>query len=194
MDVSMEENIRNIKIEQIQNSHVLICDKNTDILKCASVQRIHQLLENQNIFLFLNFTPINQLLREYTATDCVEQLLDDYNFHSLFNDFTHIKSQHNIQNDDHSFAKLYDLFTDKCSQSCDIKRCAAVKSRFKDRLALQHGLKDITEKSHIDLVTTIYENKYNTIIQSYIDLINRIHTFFMHSYDMNRFSKNELDN
>eukprot|EP01083_Nonionella_stella_P200480 734097_1 len=86
----------------------------------------------------------------------------------LLNDFHHIKSNHNTNDDPHKFNAFYDYLCDKANASqCDIGDCHAAKIHYARRC-----------RSYF-----LYEDHANDMYSKTHDLVCRIHVYFMHSSD-----------
>eukprot|EP01083_Nonionella_stella_P003583 10304_1 len=145
-------------------------------LKCQAMNRIkiilHLVNEHEDESNFMDeltsiFTP-----NHYTNT-------------SLLNDFHHIKYTHHVDDDDAVFAKTYEYFVGGIGTVCDGRQCRFMSRHYRDRPTLQsdYTLNDETQDN----------DEYNPYDSRYmIDLISRVHVYFIHSYHINRFTLNEV--
>eukprot|EP01084_Bolivina_argentea_P014828 27739_1 len=145
-----------------------------DITKCTALHKVSILLNE-----------CNEIIHKYhQKTDLqikIQQLLDNnehYNATALLDDFLHIKYHHHIQNDEDQFNAMYDYLTKDINLKCDVSKCYYIQLHYRDRTPLSNNI--------------LNENIDNN--QTYlIDLISRIHTFFIHSYDVNKLTLKEIN-
>eukprot|EP01084_Bolivina_argentea_P280369 479471_1 len=89
----------------------------------------------------------------------------------LMNDFYHIKYDHNTNDNTESFDAFNQYLTDSNnSLKCDMSHCPSVQRYYRNRNQLQHT-----------------ENAYS------INILSRCHTYFIHSYEISRFTPNEIN-
>eukprot|EP01083_Nonionella_stella_P221284 790746_1 len=104
---------------------------------------------------------------------------------SLLNDFHHIKYMHNADDNDGVFAQIYQYFIAEMDTVCKAKQCRFIRRHYRDRSVLQNDYK-LCEETHDD-------DDYSSLDARYMmDLISRIHVYFIHSYHINRFTIHEL--
>eukprot|EP01084_Bolivina_argentea_P075185 136319_1 len=123
---------------------------------------------------------IKQILTKYNEQQSVGSFINTkmesgtYDNTKLLDDFFHIKYHHKVNTDNNAFNKMYKYIMIEC----DMKNCQTIRRHHRDRT--MRG--SITGKSRAN-------NNRHTI-----DLISRIHTYFLHSYDVHKLSPNELTN
>eukprot|EP01084_Bolivina_argentea_P073349 133109_1 len=100
---------------------------------------------------------------------------NNYTSTILLNDFNHIKYHHHVEDNDSHFAKIFTYITEEDNQICDIQKCKYINIYYRNRS------KYSTEQSNTD-------NEKNRLI---LDLLSRIHVYFIHSYQINRLTLNE---
>eukprot|EP01083_Nonionella_stella_P039600 107698_1 len=104
---------------------------------------------------------------------------------SLLNDFHHIKYMHNADDNDGVFAQIYQYFIAEMDTVCKAKQCRFIRRHYRDRSVLQNDYK-LCEETHDD-------DDYSSLDARYMmDLISRIHVYFIHSYHINRFTMHDL--
>eukprot|EP01084_Bolivina_argentea_P156657 273015_1 len=142
-----------------------------DISSCAFVERIKNLLNK--------FNAIIEDSTENKIDDALLQLINDtfikndYSRTQLINDFHHIKYDHYADSDDYKFAAIYNYITSNTSNICQFKRCHHVQRHYRGRSKL------------INQYNLQHDDGYS------IELISRIHVYFIHSYDINRLTLKE---
>jgi len=106
-------------------------------------------------------------------------LITQYTNTHLIDDFYHIKIEHKVDDDDDEFDEIYKYFKQNTENNCNAKKCAFIERHYRDRGKLDNqyfvGNDDNVE----------FHDEY------IINLISKIHTFFLHSYDINRLTVNE---
>eukprot|EP01084_Bolivina_argentea_P276330 471491_1 len=168
--------------QHINSTDETVHTEKDDILSCKSMQRIKTILTK--------FKPILQRNISNVCKDEVEQLIteiftDNYTKTHLLNDFNHIKHNHNVDENDLLFAKCFEYLTNDPKTNCNYSTCKPIERHYQDRskLSNQYILSD--SKSNDDTV----EFNHQYIIR----LINSIHVYFIHSYDINRLTLNEIE-
>eukprot|EP01084_Bolivina_argentea_P202478 345953_1 len=108
-------------------------------------------------------------------------LHDDYTNTHLLNDFHHIKYHHNTDQDDNVFSEIYEYITegmDKNHKMCNHIQCKHFQRHFADRSMLYRTVNNsINNNNHMEYTSR---------------LISRIHVYFIHSYDMDRLTLDEI--
>ena len=99
---------------------------------------------------------------------------DDYSVTHLLDDFHHLKYEHNIDQDDALFDSAYEFFKDSMSgNGCDVDVCPFLERHRRDR-----GQPDDDSKG----------DEVDSLI---MDTLSMIHCYLLHSYETQRFSKEE---
>ena len=99
----------------------------------------------------------------------------DYTVTKLLDDIHHIKYEHGIDRDDAKFDAAYDFFKDIMTENtCDIDDCPIVRRHYRDR-----GRRDDDQK----------EDESDLLL----DTMSMIHVYLLHSFDTQRFTKEERD-
>eukprot|EP01083_Nonionella_stella_P273309 927052_1 len=142
-----------------------------DTLNCKAMNRIKIILNEFDDSNFMKKFASIFIDNNYTNT-------------SLLKDFHHIKYTHHADDDDCEFAKLFEYITDGIRTHCDGKKCQFITRYYRDRSKLQN---DYVLTNDTD------DEQYNPFdVQYMMDLISRIHVYFIHSYHINRFTLDEL--
>eukprot|EP01084_Bolivina_argentea_P014691 27463_1 len=93
-----------------------------------------------------------------------------YSSLQLLNDFDHLKYDHDIHQNPWQFASFYKYLTgSECVSVCDIKNCVSIQRRY--------------NKSNSRYTTIKNSEQMNNFC---LDLLSRIHTYFLHSKDITR--------
>lgn len=104
---------------------------------------------------------VNTVLSQYNHT--VTDLLDIIH---------HLKYEHGLDDDDLRFDAAYDFFKKSIgSKPCDVKQCPFVRMHYRDRSTVHRAI-----------------TKYGGVL---IDTISMIHSYLLHSFDINRLTKEE---
>eukprot|EP01084_Bolivina_argentea_P173419 300368_1 len=139
------------------------------ITQCNSARRIKSILNN---FTTITITNVDK----QKDSQCITRLMNNnYTNTNLLNDFDHIKYNHHAD-DDSQFEKMTSYFVDA---KCNPETCKHIKSRSKEqsnKYTLQNN-DDVLLKDECTM-----------------RLIGRIHVYFFHSYDINKFTSNEKQN
>eukprot|EP01084_Bolivina_argentea_P045306 83414_1 len=141
-------------------SQTHFCNQNQDVLDCPAMCRIKTML---NLF---NDTLSDQLIQR-VANHCTTS--------KLLNDFYHIKYDHNVDADHREFNKIFHYLTSKNNTPCS-EECEYIERYYIDRVKLFDEYITFNHKLHSKISI-----KYQHILQ----LISRIHVYFIHSYDIN---------
>eukprot|EP01084_Bolivina_argentea_P293096 504054_1 len=162
-----------IQSSPLINESTINCNK--DILACPCSARIKIILDKFN-------TISNELNMNIKSNYKTERLFiempfnNGYNNTQLLNDFHHIKYHHNVDQNDCAFAQIYGYITNGMDQLCNHAQCKHFKRHFKDRSSLNYRLNN------------------NNNGEAYTKrLISRIHVYFIHSYDMDRLTLDEIN-
>eukprot|EP01084_Bolivina_argentea_P299303 515905_1 len=152
----------------VSNAGMCVKLMNQDSVKCPSFSRISNIL---NTF---QYDAINT--REYQQ---INSMFKDgkYTESQLLNDFNHLKFDHNIDNNDIQFSKLFQHLKHNYDIRCDLT-CKHIKQYYigRDKSFSEH----ISSTDDMDIYNA-FDFEYGHILQ----LISRIHVYFIHSYDIN---------
>eukprot|EP01083_Nonionella_stella_P221286 790749_1 len=142
-------------------------------LKCPAINRMRVILQE------FNLNPLRHE-NEYNLLDKLASIFknNDYTNTSLLNDFHHIKHMHCADDDDYMFARIYEYFIDDIGTVCNGTVCLFIRMHYRDRSILQNETQGTDEYDP-------YDPGYR------MDLISRIHVYFIHSYHINRFTVDE---
>eukprot|EP01083_Nonionella_stella_P159508 520392_1 len=153
------------------------------VLKCQAINRIRTILHG------FNDNPLHKDPHENESNLMNKFALifidNHYTNTSLLNDFHHIKYAHHADDNDDAFSKIHEYLIDGIDTVCNEKQCMFITRYFRERSILQHKciLNDETNDN----------DRYNSHDHhSMMELISRIHVYFIHSYDLNRFTMHEL--
>eukprot|EP01084_Bolivina_argentea_P118226 209808_1 len=110
---------------------------------------------------------INNILTQYN---------DDANT-KLLRDFNHVKYYHQVDEAEVKFDKIYDHLTDGNTKTCDLKQCKYIHVYYRDR----------------SKITNKYFSSNDNNAKLTIELMSRIHVYFIHAYDIDRLTPKERD-
>lgn len=99
-----------------------------------------------------------------------------YTITKLIDDLHHLKYEHNMFDNDDRFDAAYDFFKDTMSgNGCDIDNCPFIERHYRDRgrAPIEHKME---EQDHL-----------------LMDILSMIHCYFLHSFDTERFTKEERE-
>eukprot|EP01084_Bolivina_argentea_P003496 6570_1 len=149
------------------------CAKN-DVLQCLSVKRIKIIL---NTF---NKTQSNKQQNNQNIMNWIKIIFtqNEYNNTNLLDDFYHIKYEHQIDGDDSEFAKVHNYLL---VSQCNINTCKHFERYHRDR----------TKLSNQYYLNSEHTNNGSNAPYT-LELISRIHVYFLHSYDTNRLKLKEI--
>eukprot|EP01084_Bolivina_argentea_P034776 64413_1 len=143
-----------------------------NVLQCDSIKRIKLILNR---------------FQQHSNDNCIDMLIDifiknNYTNSDLLNDFHHVKTDHNIENDYAKFAEISKYIITKDSHHknmyCCAETCKSVKNHYRDRSKINQVDQQIKDKLNNDYT---------------LDLISRIHVYFIHSYDIDRLTLHEIN-
>eukprot|EP01084_Bolivina_argentea_P276940 472647_1 len=148
--------------------------------ECKSAQNIKAVLKEYNkIVAEKESSPfaLAKKMNEYINHKCFNER---YSTVQLLNDFFHIKYEHNTNDNANQFNTFHNFLSNyEDALLCDITYCKGYKRYYRTRDELTNLSKDTREKA-ADNSTYSY------------DLMCRIHTFFMHSYETNILTEDEI--
>eukprot|EP01084_Bolivina_argentea_P303078 523210_1 len=144
------------------------CTCSVELVQCISAQRIKIVLKELSAF--TNDNTKQQLMP-------ISQIDDNYTIIQLLNDYNHIKHDHNVDNDDNEFDKIYEFFKQAINTPCSVAKCGYVERYYMDRSKLSNEYN--FHNKNID-----NDNKLK--LYCIMNIISKIHVYFMHSYDINR--------
>eukprot|EP01084_Bolivina_argentea_P183834 317163_1 len=142
--------------------------KHDNLLTCVSVKRIKYILCKSNFNNTNSIHTIHNVFVKYAYTNT--KLIDDFN---------HIKYNHYVDDNNLQFAKMYNYFTNGNHNMCDIIKCKCVDLHYRDRSKFS--------------TTYFTDNNIEIIDQLILDLVARIHVYFIHSYHTNRLTLKEIN-
>eukprot|EP01083_Nonionella_stella_P292272 994121_1 len=156
-------------------------DKNCDnVLRCVSVSRINILLKR-----FKSHKDFVQSFQDIF-------IANDYEYAHLLDDFHHVRYEHNVDNDLDQFDQLHSNLFAASNLVCDAHACDHIRRYYQDRTnqgdppklqSLQNSYFSANDISDIDA---------NDRLHHVLQLMVRIHVYFIHSYDINRLSINDF--
>eukprot|EP01084_Bolivina_argentea_P290458 498932_1 len=149
-------------------NNVIECKQN-DVTQCTAATRIKIILNKFSTITTDNITNI------FTNETLIYNN-NNYNNTDLLNDFHHIKYTHNADKDEQKFSEIYTYFVNGNDEVCQKKQCNHVRRHYIDASKLSND--DIN----------CHESQQHTI-----RLINRIHVYFIHSYDISRLRPEEIN-
>eukprot|EP01084_Bolivina_argentea_P081688 147896_1 len=151
------------------NESTAVDCEHDNIKECKAINTIKRILNQFNV--------INE------DKDVTQNMIHDvfneneYTILDLLNDFHHIKYNHKTDDSDQNFAEIYEYFVDEMDTICKQNQCNHIRRHY--------------NRSKLDNNDNIYENDMHN--ECTIRIINRIHVYFIHSYDINRFRLDELN-
>eukprot|EP01084_Bolivina_argentea_P125444 222259_1 len=134
-----------------------VCDEK-DVIKCKSMKRIE--------FILNLFKQVNNSNENIQYLQCIFRK-NKYSNTDLINDFYHIKYDHDIDNNNQQFEKIYKYIINNIEIICD-GDCKYVERHYMDRSKLQNQYIQSDEKN---------DEQFNVNMQ----LISRTHVYFIHS-------------
>eukprot|EP01083_Nonionella_stella_P200708 734779_1 len=151
-----------------------------DILKCQAIRRIKIILHDFNN----NPSQKDRHENESTLMNQFASIFvsNCYTNTSLLNDFHHIKYVHRADDNDEAFSKIHEYFIDGIDTVCDGNQCLLIGRYYRDRSILRILRNEAQDNDE--------HNPHDP--QYMMDLISRIHVYFIHSYHINRFTTHEL--
>eukprot|EP01083_Nonionella_stella_P200706 734775_1 len=151
-----------------------------DILKCQAIRRIKIILHDFNN----NPSQKDRHENESTLMNQFASIFvsNCYTNTSLLNDFHHIKYVHRADDNDEAFSKIHEYFIDGIDTVCDGNQCLLIGRYYRDRSILRILRNEAQDNDE--------HNPHDP--QYMMDLISRIHVYFIHSYHINRFTMDEL--
>eukprot|EP01084_Bolivina_argentea_P299882 516961_1 len=157
---------------------------NDVFIKCKAATRIKSVLEQFNQTISdKNEKSVGQL-QENTIKLINNVLIDgQYSNVELLNDFYHIKYDHNANEDPDKFNlfRRY-LFDNDNVLQCDVNDCKSMQRYYRQRDQISQP---ICPSQH---------TKHSNIHQSYtLNLLCRIHSYFIHSYELLELNKDEIE-
>eukprot|EP01084_Bolivina_argentea_P266586 452186_1 len=136
---------------------------------CKSANRIKLILQQ--------YDPSEAQLQDDT-NNIINKIFPDthYSYIDLLNDFHHIKYDHHTNDKTHEFDAFYEyLFANEDILKCEISFCVGATRHY-------------TRRRYIPSVSAT-----NDIKRAYgLNLVDRIHTYFVHSYDINMLTPEEI--
>eukprot|EP01084_Bolivina_argentea_P264922 448923_1 len=158
------------------NNRHQLCQQD-DVLKCNSVERIKIVIVKFNEAI----NDFDQQTKHQNSKGLL-QIIDEifiqnnYTHTDLLNDYHHIKYFHNADNNDNIFAKIYEYCTNHIQIACNVSKCKLVQRHYRDRSTPSN-----------QYIFEHHNDNYK------IELISRIHVYFIHSYDINRLTLDEIE-
>ena len=159
-----------------------------DIASCPSARILKVLLTRIGKALQPNNEPSNsnesETLRNRNIQIQINQILDvmiskhQYSATKLLDDLHHLKSKHEIDNDDAQYDVAYDFFKScTADKRCDVNQCPLIERQYRDR-----GLPVLYGNAASDETDDVL-----------MDTVAMIHCYLLHSFDINRLTKEERD-
>ena len=124
----------------------------------------------QNVQIKINQI-LDRLVSEYPVQYSATKLLDDLH---------HLKTEHGIHDDDAQFDTAFEFFKECTSEKgCDINQCPLIRRHYRDR--------------NVSFVSGGAVNSDNQTDEVLLDTVAMIHCYLLHSFDINRLTKEERD-
>eukprot|EP01084_Bolivina_argentea_P034777 64414_1 len=154
-----------------------------NVLNCKSLQRIKIILIKWNKI--TQSTIVNECKDELDIL--IRDIFHDNNYTmtQLLNDFNHIKYDHYVDENDLVFGEVFQYFTKGVDIICNPRTCRQIERYYRDRSKLVNGYMLDSYEDNSD-----YIQDFNT---KYIfNMITRIHVYFIHSNNINKFTLNDI--
>ena len=114
---------------------------------------------------------LDRLVSEYPVQYTATKLLDDLH---------HLKTKHEIDDNVAQFDTAFEFFKECTSETgCDINRCPLIRRHYRDR--------------NVPFVPGGAVNSDNQTDEVLLDTVAMIHCYLLHSFDINRLTKEETD-
>eukprot|EP01083_Nonionella_stella_P163132 536109_1 len=156
-----------------------------DVLRCPSVVRMEAILK------CFNTIAIDSSKESKKVSVLTVQSIQDifsknqYEYTHLLDDFHHIRYNHHIDDNGDTFHQLHAHCFDDLV--CDVQTCGHIQRYWRDRTDQSEDA-DQTFFSANDIVDTDDRLRMMCVM----DLIEQIHVYFIHSYDINRLTTKEI--
>eukprot|EP01084_Bolivina_argentea_P024824 46218_1 len=158
-----------------------------DILQCHCAKRIRLIL-SQYSNIINDTNNIKNTKSDDIINDEVNLFMNtklgngSYSNTKLLNDFLHLKQFHHTNNDHKQFEIMYNYLTENnIVKPCDMNQCSTLRRHYRNRTQSLQRSPIIVQPSS----TKKTHRRYT------MDLVSRIHVFFMHSYNINMLTSNE---
>eukprot|EP01084_Bolivina_argentea_P273631 466148_1 len=162
----------NVKSNENDNNKITIsnspplCQSENDLLKCTSINNIKDIL--------CNFDQSNNVELQNKIKETFSQS-NGTNI-KLLDDFNHIKFDHDVDEDNAAFDQVYNYISNNIKEICNAQKCKYMQVYYRD--------KSQSSTKYFQLDNDDVE--MNSIYGHIIDLISRIHVYFIHAYQINR--------
>eukprot|EP01084_Bolivina_argentea_P119248 211456_1 len=172
----------------VVESKVDIIQCQQHVLQCPSMKRIKIMLNTFDKYLQNNISneckdELQKLIKEtFNANDSI-------NYKQLLNDFNHIKYYHDADDNHSVFAQIFQYLTQGLDTICSPEKCNKIQRHYhrESKLVNEYTLCDHNKNNNIIDHEPDFYHGYIT------NLITRMHVYFIHSYDINRLSLDEMD-
>eukprot|EP01084_Bolivina_argentea_P021357 39672_1 len=161
------------------------CNGEGKLIECESTNRIKLILEKYNHILYDNHSN-----SEYQLQNEVTQLMHNilvngqYSNVEIINDFYHIKYDHDVNDNLQQFDLFYQYLNNYDNVLiCDVNNCETVNRYYNIRRSCRS-----LNTPRDDIKTN---DIHSSIINS-LNLISQIHTYFIHAYDIDQLSSDEI--
>eukprot|EP01083_Nonionella_stella_P292274 994124_1 len=138
-----------------------------NLFRCPSVLRINAILKRFNAI----------AIDSTIASESIEDIFtkNGFKYAHLLDDFHHVRYEHNVDDDDDQFQQLHsNLFAEFM---CDAKKCAHIRRYYRDRN---------NQRDDSKLANDLVDSEEPLHIMPVMELIQQIHVYFIHAYDINR--------
>ena len=155
----------------------LSCSLN-DIKSCPSARILKVLLKRiDRAIQSTGSESENELEYAHSVIQSVKSVMEkhEYSATKSLDDLHHLQYDHDLNKDDTKFDAAYEFFTDSSSgKGCDVNECPFMMRHYRVRGRENGGHHDADD----DVL---------------IDIMSQIHCYFLHSFDINRLTKEERD-
>ena len=157
-----------LTMEPASSDVVLQCSTSTPISKCPSARIIKVFLKK------LQSADPSEFL------ESIRNIFEEHNYTvtDVLNDVHHIKYEHDVDGDDAKFDEIYSFFS-AASTNCSVTKCVHIRRHHRDRGTPQN-----------EFTSTNDDDADDTVL---MDTMAMVHCYFVHSFHLNRLTKEERD-
>ena len=156
--------------ETTETAVVTACNGKLPLSQCPSARIIKVLLKK------LQFTEKSEI------AESIRNIFKSHNYTvtDVLNDVHHIKYDHGIDADDSNFDEAFAFFVHtESTAKCKVKHCDHIQRHYRDRGALQN-----------QYIVSAADDVHDGVL---MDTMAMVHCYFVHSFDLNRLTKEERD-
>eukprot|EP01084_Bolivina_argentea_P179014 309360_1 len=161
VNTDLDDSYRSPNSSYLLYSSMVRQQNKCSISQCGCLQNIIHILNNYHKWIYFTVR-----LQGHPHKHLYNQIYEQhYTNTNLLNDFNHLLFQHHNE-----FEDIHNIMLEQCSYSriCDLSECLMLRRNYRNRL-------------FFDRQTYFYQDDTDVIQQQ---LIDRIHSYFFHSYDI----------